>query len=76
MSETAPTEAALSHLLHRAVQAAADLLIGIGQNEELDRAGKRWVTLCKNKVGGRHASFPVKVDFETGRWQDENQSPY
>ena len=50
------------------IQAAADLLIGIGTTDELERQGKRWITLCKNKVGGRHASFPVKVDFETGRW--------
>lgn len=50
------------------IQAAADLLIGIGVTAELDRQGKRWVTLVKNKVGGKHASFPVWVDFETGRW--------
>lgn len=50
------------------IQAAADLLIGIGQTDELERQGKRWITLCKNKLSGKHASFPVKVDFETGRW--------
>ena len=50
------------------IQAAADLLVGIGSTDELDRQGKRWVTLCKNKLAGKHASFPVKVDFETGRW--------
>lgn len=35
MSETAPTEAALSHLLHRAVQAAADLHAGLAGPEGL-----------------------------------------
>lgn len=50
------------------IQAAADLMIGIGVTAELDRQGKRWITLVKNKIGGRHASFPVKVDLETGRW--------
>lgn len=35
MSETAPAEAALSHLLHRAVQAAADLHAGLAGPEGL-----------------------------------------
>ena len=35
MSETAPTEAGLSHLLHRAVQAAADLHAGLAGPEGL-----------------------------------------
>lgn len=50
------------------IQAAADLLVGIGSTTELDRQGRRWIALVKNKLSGKHASFPVKVDFETGRW--------
>jgi KaiC/GvpD/RAD55 family RecA-like ATPase len=44
------------------IPGAADLMIGIGVNEEWDNQGKRMISLPKNKINGRHGSFPVWVD--------------
>lgn len=44
------------------IPAQADVMVGIGVNEELELNGQRILSLPKNKLGGRHESFPVKID--------------
>lgn len=44
------------------IPGAADLLIGIGVDAELDTQGKRMLSLPKNKINGKHGHLPVFVD--------------
>lgn len=39
-----------------------DLMIGLGVNDELEQKGLRAVSLCRNKLSGRHERFMVRVD--------------
>lgn len=41
------------------MQGAVDLLIGIGNNDGFDRAGRRMLSFPKNKISGKHDYFPV-----------------
>jgi KaiC/GvpD/RAD55 family RecA-like ATPase len=43
--------------------AQADLMIGVGFDDDMERAGQRAVSLPKNKLGGTHDGFTVNVDF-------------
>lgn len=43
--------------------AQADLLIGLGSNEEMRTHNTRAVSLPKNKLGNTHAGFVVEVDL-------------
>ncbi len=43
------------------IPGAADLMIGIGVDDEWQTQGKRMLSLPKNKINGRHGSFPVWV---------------
>lgn len=43
------------------VPAAADVMLGIGMTKEMELAGQRCFTLCKNKVSGVHDSFVVRL---------------
>ena len=43
------------------IPGAADLMIGIGVNDEMLPANKRTLSVCKNKINGRHGSLPVWV---------------
>lgn len=57
---------------HTGIPGAADLMIGIGADENDLAINRRTITLNKNKVSGVHASFPVWVDptitaFTSGR---------
>ena len=45
-----------------AVSGDADLMIGIGANEEMIQQGRRMINLPKNKVSGKHSSFPTEID--------------
>lgn len=49
------------------IPAAADLLIGVGVTDTLYRAGQRCLSLCKNKLTGRHDYFTVNLDGSTSR---------
>jgi KaiC/GvpD/RAD55 family RecA-like ATPase len=49
------------------IPGAADVLIGIGSTEQLQRAGLRTLSLAKNKVSFRHENFTVRVCPNTGR---------
>lgn len=44
------------------IPGAADVLIGVGVTETLERAGLRTLSLPKNKVGGRKDHFNVAID--------------
>jgi len=44
------------------IPATADLIIGIGTNEEYRNRGRRMITIVKNKLGSEHSSFPVSID--------------
>jgi KaiC/GvpD/RAD55 family RecA-like ATPase len=44
------------------IPGAADLLLGIGVNDQIQGTGKRILSICKNKVNGRHGNFPVYID--------------
>lgn len=44
------------------IPGAADLMIGIGVNDEFENQGLRMINLPKNKLSGRHSHFPVKID--------------
>ena len=46
------------------IPGAADLMIGIGVNEEWALQDKRMLSICKNKVNGRHGAVPVWIDAQ------------
>lgn len=43
------------------IPGAADLMVGIGVTDELDKEGRRVLNLPKNKINGKHINFPVYV---------------
>lgn len=49
------------------IPAAADLMVGIGMDLELEQSNLRMITLCKNKLSGDHSSFPVRVEPQLSR---------
>ena len=44
------------------IPGAADLMIGVGVTEALERQGQRMLSLCKNKLGGAHHAQVVTLD--------------
>ncbi len=44
------------------IPGAADLMIGIGVDDEYLVGNKRMISICKNKVNGKHGAFPVWVE--------------
>lgn len=44
------------------IPGAADLLIGIGVNDEFMSQDKRMLSICKNKVNSQHGAFPVWIN--------------
>lgn len=50
------------------IPAQADLMVGIGVTEELEDRSMRQLTLPKNKLGGKHESFPVRIDTLLSRF--------
>ena len=53
------------------IPGAADVLIGIGKNNDLEAAGLRMLSICKNKVTGRHDSFQVRIYPRLSRMTSE-----
>jgi archaellum biogenesis ATPase FlaH len=49
------------------IPAAADVLIGIGRTDQLEAAGQRMLSICKNKVTGRHDHFTVRINASITR---------
>lgn len=45
------------------IPAQADVMVGIGMSREDEMMGRRVLSLPKNKAGGNHDSFPVRVDL-------------
>lgn len=45
------------------IPAACDVLIGVGMSRDDEMQGRRVLTLCKNKPGANHDSFPVRVNL-------------
>lgn len=52
------------------IQAAADLIIGIGNNEEYDGRGMREISTPKNKEGDDHFHVTVKLDTQRTKVSD------
>ena len=50
------------------VAAQADVLIGIGASATDEAEGRRVLTICKNKISGRHENFPVKIRNDISRY--------
>lgn len=44
------------------LQGACDGIVGLGVDEELRKEGRRWISVCRNKVAGIITNFPVWVD--------------
>jgi replicative DNA helicase len=44
------------------LQGACDGIVGLGVDEELRAEGRRWISICRNKVAGIITNFPVWVD--------------
>jgi hypothetical protein len=44
------------------IPGAACVLLGVGATQEMRREGALMFTLCKNKIGGTHNSFTVRLD--------------
>lgn len=38
-----------------------DVMIGLGMDPSYEAEGLRHISLCKNKISGRHESFPVRI---------------
>ncbi len=49
------------------IPGAVDVMIGIGASRDDEAAGRRVLSLPKNKLGGIHEFFPVQVDFQTNK---------
>jgi hypothetical protein len=49
------------------IPGAADVLIGLGVNEQLYNAGQRVISISKNKVSGKHGFFTVSINEQTSR---------
>lgn len=47
------------------IPGAADLMIGIGVNDEFLADDKRMLSICKNKVKNEHGAMPVWIDAQT-----------
>lgn len=44
------------------IPGACDVMLGIGSTEEQNQSGIRVLSLCKNKISGRHENFPVRFN--------------
>lgn len=48
------------------IQAQADLMVGIGADETMERHGLRTLNLPKNKLSGKHEHFTVQINASLG----------
>jgi hypothetical protein len=51
------------------IPAACDAMVMIGVNAEYERQGMRMLALPKNKLGGNHNHFPVKLRADISRYE-------
>lgn len=52
------------------IPATADLMIGIGANEDFKNTNRRCITFCKNKINANHGSYDVRIIPELTEVQD------
>jgi archaellum biogenesis ATPase FlaH len=52
------------------IPSQADVMIGIGANDEFLKGGYRMISLPKNKLSGRHVHFQMKINPQTSRMED------
>jgi archaellum biogenesis ATPase FlaH len=52
------------------IPATADLMLGMGVNKSYDEQGLRGMSTPKNKIGGVHGSFTVKINQPISRLED------
>lgn len=50
------------------IPAQADLMVGIGADEEWKMENTRMISLPKNKIGGEHDNFPVRINPQLSRY--------
>lgn len=50
------------YMSNTSIPGDADLLLGIGMNEQYKNQNRRMLSPCKNKISGNHSAFPVGVD--------------
>ena len=50
------------YMSRTSVAGDADLIIGLGINEQFERENRRMISLPKNKINGNHTHFAVRVD--------------
>lgn len=50
------------------IPAQADVMIGIGVDASTEAEGVRIISLPKNKIGGMHDSFPVRINTQLSRY--------
>ena len=49
------------------IPAQVDVMVGVGATPEDEAAGRRIISLCKNKRSGRHDFFPVGIDTQLSK---------
>jgi NifU-like protein involved in Fe-S cluster formation len=49
------------------MQAACDIMVGIGMDQEYDRRDQRCMSLCKNKPTGDHGYFNIAINKKISR---------
>lgn len=52
------------------IPAQMDLIVGLGLNKEYEKLGHRMISLCKNKLSGKHIHFPVSLNQYLSLIQD------
>ena len=52
------------------IPAQADLMVGMGVTQEYEENGLRMIALPKNKLGGKHVHFPVRLNPFLSRIED------
>ena len=53
------------------IPGACDAMVMIGSNDDFRRTDARMLTLAKNKIGGRHESWPVSIIPQISRIVDQ-----
>jgi replicative DNA helicase len=49
------------------MQAACDIIVGVGMDKEFEAKDQRMYSLCKNKSTGDHSFFPVRINRQISR---------
>lgn len=52
------------------IPAQSDVMIGMGVNADFEEKGQRMISLPKNKLGGVHTHFPVRINQFISRIED------